>query len=407
MITLNIEGHNDMCGGYSYSGTASFEGKTVKEVLDEIREYAKDKDAHYLGDGFGNPKSNNSDAWRIEIDGVIYWNSWVPSNWETYKKYTNELDNLYVDKIIVNGGWYCFYNFEIITKKEELIPVEEQTDLKMIKEVSKMLFTAVPIKASEQFSFLIQHPFASNSIVAVPADTNLKEYARAIHKELVTGVDAQSHIVKMTKMRIEYLENLFNNLLKNNLIDITIPEGAEVYKQYIFNLIDKAENLGEVVMLLNKPWYMTFIKYTEAYMSPSDLGRILADCWIMQEYPNRDSNARLSEIISWFKKADKKTLMTKEEYNKFVDFTSVPWGCDTLLTVYRGVSYNGKPDGLSWTTDYEKALWFASRFKGKNAKVYKMNITNPDAILAYFSGRNEEEVVIDTSLCNNWEVIVE
>ena len=283
----------------------------------------------------------------------------------------------------------------------------KQTDLNMIKEVSKMLFTAVPIKASEQFSFLIQHPFASNNIVAVPAGTNLKEYARAIHKELVTGVDAKTHIVKMARMRIDYLEDLFNNLLKNNLIDITIPEGAEVYKQYIFNLIDKANDLGDIVMLLNKPWYMTFIKYTEAYMSPSDLGRILADCWIMQEYPNRDSNARLSEIISWFKKADKETLMDAEEYEKYQEIKlGIPWLPGINLTVYRGVSYNGKPDGLSWTTSYEKALWFASRFKGKNAKVYKMNITNPDAILAYFSGRNEEEVVIDTSLCNNWEVIV-
>ncbi len=72
MIKLNVQGHNDMCGGYSYSGQVSFDGKTVKEVLDEIREYAKDKDAHYLGDGFGNPESKSCDAWRIRIDDIIY-----------------------------------------------------------------------------------------------------------------------------------------------------------------------------------------------------------------------------------------------------------------------------------------------------------------------------------------------
>lgn len=119
MIKLNVKGHSEMCSGYSYSGTASFEGKTVKEVLDEIREFAKDKNARYLGDGFGNPKSNNYDAWKIEIDRVIYWNCWIPQNWWNYGTYSKELDNLEVKEVRVNGGWYCFYDFEIITRNKE------------------------------------------------------------------------------------------------------------------------------------------------------------------------------------------------------------------------------------------------------------------------------------------------
>lgn len=117
MINLNVEGHSDMCGGYSYSGLASFEGKTVKEVLDEIREFAKDKGAHYLGDGFGNPNSNSCDAWCISIDGITYWNNWVEQSWIKYDTYDGSLDNLLVEKISVHGGWYCFYNFDIYTKK--------------------------------------------------------------------------------------------------------------------------------------------------------------------------------------------------------------------------------------------------------------------------------------------------
>lgn len=117
MLELYVEGHNDMCAGYSYSGLASFEGKTVKEVLDEIREFAKDKDAHYLGDGFGNPDSKSCDAWCIRIDGITYWNNWVEQSWNTYKLYDSSLDNLLVDKVSVHGGWYCFYDFDIYTKK--------------------------------------------------------------------------------------------------------------------------------------------------------------------------------------------------------------------------------------------------------------------------------------------------
>ena len=117
MIRLNVVGHDDICGGYSYSGPVSFDGKTVKEVLDEIREFAKDKDAQYLGDGFGNSSSDSCDAWCIKIDEITYWNSWVEQSWNKYGTYDSSLDNLLVDKVVVHGGWYCFYDFEIFTKK--------------------------------------------------------------------------------------------------------------------------------------------------------------------------------------------------------------------------------------------------------------------------------------------------
>ena len=116
MIKLDVKGHNDMCGGYAYSGTALFEGKTVKEVLDEIREFSKDAQASYLGDGFGNPNSNGTDAWQIAINGVIYWTSWIVQKWDNVAIYTKDMDNLEVKEIKVNGGWYCFYDFDIITK---------------------------------------------------------------------------------------------------------------------------------------------------------------------------------------------------------------------------------------------------------------------------------------------------
>ncbi len=278
----------------------------------------------------------------------------------------------------------------------------KQTNLQMIKEVSKMLFTAVPIESVEGFSFLVQHPFASNSIVAVPKGENLKAYTRAIHKELDRGVDPKTHIVKMSKMRIDYLEDLVNNILKNNLIDITIPEGAEIYKRQIFKFIDEAENLTDILMLLNKPWYMTFIKYTEAYMSDEDLGDILGDCWVEQEYPSRDNNVSLKEIIAWFRRSTKKKLMDDTELESYL---SLILEDNLSLTVYRGVSFDGKPEGLSWTTDLEKARWFSTRFGSENSRIYKMTITDPSSILAVFTGRKESELVIDTTKSNNWEEV--
>lgn len=114
MIKLDVVGHNEMCGGYGYSGYASFDGKTVKEVLEEIKEFVKDKEAHYLGDGFGNPESKNCDCWRIRIGDKIYLSNWCGDK----SNYHHEYDKRRVQKIRVDGGWYCYYNFDIILVPE-------------------------------------------------------------------------------------------------------------------------------------------------------------------------------------------------------------------------------------------------------------------------------------------------
>lgn len=62
-----------------------------------------------------------------------------------------------------------------------------------------------------------------------------------------------------------------------------------------------------------------------------------------------------------------------------------------LITVYRG-SQSGLPIGLSWTTDHERAEWFANRYGQDNAMVFEGKI-NKAHVLAYFLGRGEQEIV--------------
>lgn len=117
MIKLNIKNR-----------TASFDGKTVKEVLNEIREFSKDKNAEYLGDGFGNPNLKCGDNWGIYIDDVTYWGSWLTPNNLPHQKYSLTFDDKKVDKIEIDGGWYCFYDFRIYTKTETSLEDEETED---------------------------------------------------------------------------------------------------------------------------------------------------------------------------------------------------------------------------------------------------------------------------------------
>jgi hypothetical protein len=72
-------------------------------------------------------------------------------------------------------------------------------------------------------------------------------------------------------------------------------------------------------------------------------------------------------------------------------FAALP---DTI-TVYRGVSREDAIDGLSWTTDKQKALWFARRLNTKESTpmLAKGKVSKQD-VLAHFLGRNESEVVV-------------
>ena len=278
----------------------------------------------------------------------------------------------------------------------------KHTNLKGIKDIAKLLFDAVKITSNVMFKWMVQHPFTNNSLVMVPKNTKgIKDYIEEVNQKLWQAEHPKS-IYLTNKSEIEWYKNLKDRASEEiPMIDVTIDSGTKVFRNHIFNLIDKAKNLNDILILLNNPWYMTFLKYVEPYLSDKDLGSLLGECWVMQEYPNRDKNVDLKEIIKWFKRADVHTLMSDEEFKAYSDlFLNV-----SARTVYRGVSHDGKPRGLSWTLDIDKAKWFSTRFGDNNSRVYKMVITNPEHILSIFLGRNESEVVVDITKCHNWEVI--
>ncbi len=82
---------------------------------------------------------------------------------------------------------------------------------------------------------------------------------------------------------------------------------------------------------------------------------------------------------------NRESAMSNEEQ---AEFAVLP---DTLV-IYRGVEPQGTELGMSWTTDRDKAVWFARRFNGRG-KVLKTEIAKSSA-LAYFTGRGESEIVV-------------
>lgn len=65
------------------------------------------------------------------------------------------------------------------------------------------------------------------------------------------------------------------------------------------------------------------------------------------------------------------------------------------ITVYRGYAERGTAEGFSWTTDYDKACWFAKRLAQAGDACFVAEATIPkNDVIWYFEGRGESEIVV-------------
>lgn len=223
----------------------------------------------------------------------------------------------------------------------------KETNLEKVKKIAKQLVD-LPIECDNRFG-IIHHPFISNRFVP-----------KILEPEDVGKV-------------IPYY-------------DVYNEEDLNKVRSMLKKTIDTTKNYQHFVIIVNKPYLLTFFKYTKDFLSNEDYSKFLSTAWTYTEYPNNDANVSTRELIYYFKKADKNILMSKDEleaYNKL----------DSVIAVYRGVKPGAKVKALSWTTDKKVARWFADRYE-KNGKVYMAVIDKKD-VLAYFLNRNEYEVVVN------------
>lgn len=179
-------------------------------------------------------------------------------------------------------------------------------------------------------------------------------------------------------------------------VDLREADGQRQWREVLENRI-KESSLFEILSMLNKPYILTFLKYTKGAINNEDLGDCLRRSWKLIENISTDVNVSGSELVSMFKRADKKTLMEENE----VAFLN---GLPDTVTVYRGVTKvnHTRQKALSWTVDYQTAVWFANRFRNYETEsgIHEVwTVTVPkERILASFTedGKdNEGEVIVN------------
>lgn len=176
------------------------------------------------------------------------------------------------------------------------------------------------------------------------------------------------------------------------ILDLSNEDDLKTARRGMEKQIEKITDYGQMFMLIQKPYYPAFFKFSEQYLSEKDFADALSYTWTITEFPNHDANVSLNEFLNYFKKANKEYLMGKENIDAYNELPE-------KITVYRGTYLKATTKALSWTTDVNKARWFARRF-GNNGKVYEAEIRKKD-IFAYFADGGEKEVVLNYKKLEN------
>lgn len=221
--------------------------------------------------------------------------------------------------------------------------MRKETDLEAVKRVART-FVYLDVQINERVGFLCNHPFIGQIATVTMEDGKL--------------------------------------VLK----DVRNEKDLEDIRKSIIKSIDAVTHYLQFIHLVRAPYLPAFFKFTRHFLSLSDYSSFLGSMWTMVEFPNVDDNITAPEFVKIFRSADKTLLMDENEYEQYL---SLP----EEITVYRGIRGRGRLEALSWTLDIDKAEWFAKRWN-KGGKVYSARVKKED-ILAVFTSRNEDEIVVD------------
>lgn len=122
---------------------------------------------------------------------------------------------------------------------------------------------------------------------------------------------------------------------------------------------------------------------------PAELRVALEDTWTTCEWPGRAAEYDL--CLTLFDMAVEKGAFLEE--TELRPLEALP----ESLQLYRAAA-PGYEQGLSWTTSFERAHWFATRLAwaaGTAHRIYEMEAPRESVLASFHSTRGEQEYVLD------------
>jgi len=202
---------------------------------------------------------------------------------------------------------------------------------------------------------------------------------------------------------LDYFDDDFRKVDHPLIPSVTVSgaeHASELNEQYERKAILAEQALRDrdwsgYIQLHERPHRLDAFTYVVDELDDQSYWECLAEVWIDTEFPWQNQ-PRWSEYWN-SKRPAKEFAMSPEE-------REVLKGLPHVFTIYRGVGKNGNSSGLSWTLSREKAVFFAHRFRGDQLLTAT---AKRDDVHAYLNGRNEQEIVIESTAVQSRETIAE
>lgn len=184
------------------------------------------------------------------------------------------------------------------------------------------------------------------------------------------------------------VETEIGKYIKHPLVfsPLVLPGLANQMLEQKYNQLRKAldtKNFSQYVFLHERPYRVSVFKDIKHELTDENYWKLLSSIWTDTENSYQDLGTWKNLFKS--KRGQRHNLMTEDELNTMESL-------DDTVTIFRGCVKNLNEDGLSWTLDKERAEWFANRFDQEGIVIEKA--IGKEKIVAYFSGREEEEIII-------------
>lgn len=151
-------------------------------------------------------------------------------------------------------------------------------------------------------------------------------------------------------------------------------------------------NWSDYVFLHERPWRADALFNIQGFIKVYDtFWKLFGEVWTDTENLHAATHPLTGMLESNRKgrNARRFTVMTEEEQ---AALAALP----DAITIYRGYAkLTGKRRGWAWTTDLEKARWFARRFAHKGEPRVVSSLVSKADVIAYFTRRGESEIVIN------------
>jgi hypothetical protein len=233
-------------------------------------------------------------------------------------------------------------------------------------------------------------------------DTIVRYTEEKLCKELTNSIVnyGEATFVKHMFVNTNYTSNPKVMSSENGRLNQSFRYGAKEYQACL-----KQGDFEGILMLIERPWRVKWV-YENRELIKTKVGAEAFYEIVSEAYNDTENACQFKdEALELFYYGNQPQLMMDSDEQE--EFHNLP----KEMKVYRGVCLSHSDDefeflGNSWTLDYEKAKWFAERRGFSNDSyplVYAMTV-NKDDVLAYFTRREEAEILVDYSKIDLYEV---